>query len=233
MHDDHEGETAVTESAAAAPETTAQTEAGPGRRDPLELKREDQWDPCGLYPMQLLALLVTDAELAWLSLEDAKRAVAWRESGIVLLPSVSDLASALETIRIQLEHDKSGSRFPLIWHLARALIYDDVYRWPLDFLDQVLAEVDTIERELESLSIGHAAVVAFGREGFPDVYSREATCFEEKYGHEERGRNLRTWFARPLDSIKAVCLHGKATGNAVALVRKGILVRFLWGAPVD
>lgn len=183
--------------------------------------------------MQLLALLVTDAELAYLSLEDARRALAWRETGIVLLPSASELASALETIGIQLEQGKTGSRFPLIWDLARALIFDDVYKWPLDFLDQVLGEVDTIERELEALSIGHAAIVAFGREGFPDVYGREATCFEEKYGHEERGRNLRTWFAQPLDAIKAVCLHGKATGNAVALVRKGLPVRFIWGAPVD
>ena len=186
--------------------------------------------------MQLMALLVTDAELWSLTLEDAKRALAWRESGIVELPSVSSIVAALETIRIQLEGDRGGSRFPGIWNLAIPLVEDSVSGWGTGYFDHLLAEIATIESELEALPIGRAATVWLGSEGFPEIYGRESPCYEAKYGQEERGRNLRTWFADPVNAIKAVCLHGKGTGNAVALVREGgVPVLYLWnfGTPAD
>ncbi len=171
---------------------------------------------------------MTDEELTRGSPGDAARALAIGTTRVVELPCASGLAEALETIRIQLEADRGGSRFPGIWNLAIPLVKGDVSGWHLCYLDHVLSEIATIEKELERLPIGRAATVWLGAEGFAEIYGRESPGNEKRYADDERGRNLRTWFAHTIDPIKALCLSAKAAGKAVALVRRGVPVIELW-----
>ncbi len=144
------------------------------------------------------------------------------------MPSASRLAEVLETVRIQLEGDRGGSRFPGLWDLAIPLVNGRVSGWPLDHLDQVLSEISTIEAELERLPIRRAATVCLGAEGFAEIYGRESPGIENRVTSGEPSRNLRTWFADTLDPIRALCLTARAAGRAVAFVRRGVPVIELW-----
>jgi hypothetical protein len=106
MQTDDQTDAALVDSGAPAPAPADRGEEPAGRPTPLELVRKERWDPLGLHPMQLMALLVTEAEL--------------------------------------------------------------------------------------------------------------------------RSRNLRTWFAATIDPIKALCQEARAAGHALALVREGIRVEYLW-----
>lgn len=177
---------------------------------------------------QLVALFATDEDLRTWSPGDAARALATEGTRSRSLHDASTLAAFLETVRIQLEGDRGGSRFPALWNLAIPLVDGFVSGWHRHFLDHVLSELAAIESELERLPVERAATVCLGAEGFAEIYGRESPGCEKRYAGQRRGRNLRAWFADTIDEIKSLCVDAKGARRALAFVRRGVPVVELW-----
>jgi hypothetical protein len=181
--------------------------------------------------MQLYALLVTDGQLGRWSRGDALRTVEESDVPGVEL-SASGQASLLQTVAIQLEADRRGSRFPLLW-IATALVEDVVIGWRSVELAGLVGEIDVVERELAALPISRAANVWLGDEGYPEVYIREVGAVAlERCGSEAGERDLASWFEQELAAVREVCEGASAAGSAIVLLRPDDQgVQFLWGAP--
>ena len=90
-------------------------------------------------------------------------------------------------------------------------------------------EVRTIETELEGLPIGLAATVMLGDEGFPEIYSRVSPALE-RIG-QAQFPHLRAVLSPTLSAVRAVALRAKERECAVALVRVGPRLTYLWNSP--
>jgi hypothetical protein len=177
--------------------------------------------------MQLHAVFVAPAELDTWSAEDALRRLGESEPHLkATFPPTDSLAEMLETVRIQLEADAAGSRFPLLWTIGLALTDRGVYSWDPAGLDGLIEELRAIETELERLPIGLAATVVLGDEGFPDVYFRVSPHLERADLHEPP--NLGALMSPVLLAVRAVAMDALARQCAVALVRIGRPVEELW-----
>jgi hypothetical protein len=180
--------------------------------------------------MQLHALLVAPAELETLSREEGLRRLGQCDADLrAEFPPTDLLAATLETVRIQLEADAAGSRFPLFWSLAVALAADVVDGWDVPELDALTQELRSIETELEHLPVGLAATVILGDEGFPEIYFRVSPHLERAGIYQPA--SLGAMMGPVLSAVRAVAIKAMVRGLAVALVRDGVRVDYLWGVP--
>lgn len=144
------------------------------------------------------------------------------------LPQTDHLAAALETVRIRLEGDAAGSRFPLIWTIGLALTTDDTNGWYADELDALTQELRTIADELEHLPVVLAATVIIDEEGVPGLYSRVsehlAGMSPNPYPH------LGTMMNPVFGAIREMAVPALVRGHSIALVCVGRAVEYLWGA---
>ena len=89
--------------------------------------------------MQLYAVFVAGEELDTWSPEDGLRRLGESEAHLTAaFPPTDYLAGMLETVRIQLEGDTAGSRFPLLWGIGLALTDNRIYFWDLALAAQRL-----------------------------------------------------------------------------------------------
>ncbi len=109
-----------------------------------------------------------------------------------------------------------------------ALAGEAVRGWVGHELDQVVQELEVISIELERLPLGRGATVWLGDEGFPEIYSRVTPTLERMNPYHPP--NLRTRFETALRSLRTVCVAARETGSAIALVRDGVPLMYLWSA---
>jgi hypothetical protein len=182
--------------------------------------------------MDLRALFVVSGEFGSISMAEARQRVAEGAVALVDLPWPDQLAATLETIKIQLEGDHPGARFPALWSLGVALVDDGPHGWTSSDAGDVVSEIDTVLGELEALPIGLGASVMLGDDGVPEFYSRVTPQPEGWVTYDPP--NLRTRFGPTLEVVRAVCGKAVTLGLDVLLVRSGDPIRFLWKyAPPD
>ena len=184
------------------------------------------------FPMQLYALLGTPEGFENWSLEEGLLHLAESEADLrVELPGTDRLAGTLETVRIQLEGNAGGSRFPLIWDMGLALTRDAVQGWYVDELDALSLELQTIQGELDRLPIVMASQILMGEDGFPGFYSRVsehlAPMSPNPYAH------LGALMSPVLGAVQDLAARALVQNRRVALVRMGRAVKWLWGGSVE
>jgi hypothetical protein len=129
--------------------------------------------------------------------------------------SLDKIVALLETVGGHLEGRNGGSRFPLLWRFAPALMKDGDYGWYCEELGDLVQELDTIEREGESLPASVAPMFAFGDEGYPDVYSRESP---RALG------TVRSAFQPLLDHLRAFASEAQDMGKDLLIQREGAAI---------
>lgn len=92
-------------------------------------------------------------------------------AGVGLRISANELAPLLATVGRQLESAKGGTRFPTLWEALRPLTRDDAD--PVS-PSALLAELETLEQELDAVPAGAVPIFEFGDEGYPEIYARES-----------------------------------------------------------
>lgn len=179
-------------------------------------------------PTQVHALLpAPDGFESW-SYEDALHHLDTAEADLRMeLPDTDRLAGALETVRIQLEGDRAGSRFPLVWTIGLALTRDGVEGWYADELDALTTELRTISVELERLPVVMAATVMIGDDGFPGVYARVSEHYAPM--SPDPYKNLGALMEPVFGAIREMAVRALIRGHSIALVREGFAIEYLWG----
>ena len=182
--------------------------------------------------LQLYALLGAPEGFENWSFEEGLRQLAHSAPDLkVALPGTDRLASLLETVRIQLEGDAGGSRFPLIWDMGLALVKDAVQGWYVDELDALTLELRTIQIELDRLPIVSSSHITMGEDGFPGFYARVsdhlASMSPQPYAH------LGAMMNPVLAAVREMAVRALLRDRRIALIRVGGRVKGLWGGSVD
>lgn len=134
--------------------------------------------------------------------------------------SLDGVMALLETVGRHLEGGNRGARFPLLWRIALALGSDGSYEWTPEELEGVVRELDTIERETESVPAALTPLFAFSGEEFPDVYSRETPRADG---------SARSRFQSLIDDLKAIVRDAQRRRRSVSIERRGPAVEW-WDA---
>jgi hypothetical protein len=131
-----------------------------------------------------------------------------------------EIASLLETIRLQLEGERAGARYPLVKRIADAFAFPMVLGWELPELASLLGELQAIREGLERLPLEKQATVMFADDGGVAVYAPESPRLGEilRATHGDRApKNVWEFNREIVERIVAVSRRGIELGNAVMI----------------
>jgi hypothetical protein len=137
-------------------------------------------------------------------------------------PSFADdhLVALLQTVATHLEERVGGSRFPLVWALAGALM-EGTDAWLAEDLEPVAGELRTILAELPAVAARQTPTFEFGDEGYAEIYFAQSASL---------AGTARDRFGSLVERLLAVVAQAQSAGVMVRLERKGPRVAW-WDRP--